>query len=195
MAIRTRSGEHRGERLLVGVALEAVAAVGTDAATAAPAVVVDPATITPGLVLRFEANGLALVGPQPGFTRKVRWSAVSGLRFGPSGVLPGGVLAVSLAAVVNGWAVRCWIPWAEVRPDEVRALDRLLAAFAPRPARRRYRLRTRTSRRSQRASRAAEPVVGAVQSPPSGAGVAQPAMPGRPGKPSYRRARLRYKGL
>ena len=70
---------------------------------------VDPATITPGLVLRFEANRLALVGPQPGFTRKVRWSAVSGLRFRPSGVLPGGVAAVSLTAVVNGWAVRCWI--------------------------------------------------------------------------------------
>ena len=180
----TRSREYRGERLLAGVALEAVCPAGSAAATAVPAVALDAAKITSGLVLRFEVSGLALVGPQPGFTRKVRWSAVSGLRFGPSGVLPGGVAAVSLAAVVNGWAVRCWIPWAEVRPDEVRALDRLLAAFAPRSARR----RRWTSRASQRASRAAEPVVGAVQSPPSsGAGVAQPAMPGRRGFALLRR--------
>jgi hypothetical protein len=166
MAIWTRSRQYCGERLLAGVALEAAAAAGSAAATAAPAVVVDAAKITPGLVLRFEASGLALVGPQPGFTRKVRWSAVSGLRFGPSGVLPGGIAAVSLAAVVNGWAVRCWIPWAEVRPDEVRALDRLLAAFAPRAA------RGRVARAYRRAGRGAAPVAGPV------VGVAQPPVVG-----------------
>jgi hypothetical protein len=166
MAIWTRSRQYCGERLLAGVALEAAAAAGSAAATAAPAVVVDAATITPGLVLRFEASGLALVGPQPGFTRKVRWSAVSGLRFGPSGVLPGGIAAVSLFAVVNGWAVRCWIPWAEVRPDEVRALDRLLAAFAPRAA------RGRVARAYRRAGRGAAPVAGPV------VGVAQPPVVG-----------------
>jgi hypothetical protein len=162
MAIWTRSREYRGERLLAGVALEAVCPAGSARAMAAPAVAVDPTVITSGLVLRFEASGLALVGPQPGFTRKVRWSAVSGLRFGPSGVLPGGVAAVSLAAVVNGWAVRCWIPWAEVRPDEVRALDRLLASFAPRAARTRMK---RPRRRVRRAGTALEPLVGIPPSP------------------------------
>jgi hypothetical protein len=170
MAIWTRPRQYRGERLLAGVALEAVCPAGSAGATAAPAVAVDAATITSGLVLRFEASGLALVGPQPGFTRKVRWSAVSGLRFGSSGVLPGGVPAVSLAAVVNGWAVRCWIPWAEVRPDELRALDKLLAAFAPRSARR----RVRVSRVSRRAGRSAQPAPGVTQ--PS---VARPAAPRR----------------
>jgi hypothetical protein len=96
----------------------------------------------------------------------VRWSAFSGLRFGPSGGLPGGIAAVSLFAVVNGWAVRCWIPWTEVRPDEVRALDRLLAAFAPRAA------RGRVARAYRRAGRSAAPAVGVAQ--PPGIGVAQP---------------------
>jgi hypothetical protein len=190
MGMRTRSWEPR-ERSLSGVALAAVAVTGSAAATETPGATVDAATVTPGLVLRFGASGLALVGPQPGFTRKVRWSAVSGLRFGASGVLPGGVGAVSLSAVVNGWAVRCWVPWSEIRPDEVRALDRMLATLAPCSAR----TRVRVPRAGRRVGQGAgQPIVGVAQPPVIGMAQssAVEVAQSQPVQPPRRPGRIRF---
>ena len=99
--------------------------------SAATTAAVDPSQLTLGLTLRFEPSGLTVVGVEAASNRTAPWATVLGLRFGRSGVLPDGTLAVSLSAVVSGWSVRWWIPWSEIRSSEVGSLDRLARRLVP----------------------------------------------------------------
>jgi hypothetical protein len=120
-------GPRQGE-LTSGFQLDGVSLIG-DPALGAPA--------TEGLTLLFDAIGFVIVGPEPGASRRVQWSAVASAVVGLVVAGTDGGIATPLDVTASGRTVRFMLPASRVLQAQVSLLERRLLGWksAPGPER------------------------------------------------------------
>jgi hypothetical protein len=100
-----------------GFRLDGVSLVG-DPAHGAP--------VTEGLTLLFDATGFVIVGPEPGASRRVHWSAVARAVVGLVVAGTDGGIATPLDVTASGRTVRFMLPATRVSQAQVSLLERRL---------------------------------------------------------------------
>jgi hypothetical protein len=84
-----------------------------------------------GLTLLFDAVGFIIVGPAPGVSRRVEWSAVAGVEVGLVVSGTDGGIATPLDVSSAGKTVRFMLPASRVSPAQVSLLERRLGQWRP----------------------------------------------------------------
>jgi len=95
------------------------------------------AQVTEGLTLLFDSRGFVIVGPEPGASRRVQWSAVARAVVGLVVAGNDGGIATPLDVTASGRTVRFMLPASRVSQAQVSLLERRLlewkGAFGPEP--------------------------------------------------------------
>ena len=114
----------RQVELTSGFQLDGVSLIG-DPALGAP--------VAEGLTLLFDAMGFVIVGPEPGASRRVQWSAVARAVVGLVVAATDGGIATPLDVTASGRTVRFMLPASRVSQAQVSLLERRLLEWKGAP--------------------------------------------------------------
>jgi len=91
------------------------------------------AQVTEGLTLLFDATGFVIIGPEPGASRRVQWSAVATAVVGLVVAGTDGGIATPLDVTASGRAVRFMLPASRVSQAQVSLLERRMLEWKGAP--------------------------------------------------------------